>query len=183
MFVYGLRVEVCTDHQPLMALFTRSNVSARVLSWALELQKYNLKMVYLKGATNKVADALSRGLANTQDLERSDPMPNELIVGTMAEEHQWTSQLRTDSVYGKVITVLENDDVQHKVEFPGLARSYTTADFVFFQGYLWLVDKENYRKVVPREHREEMFLDAHSALLAGHFGPQKILRVLSKEFF
>ncbi|EYC34955.1 hypothetical protein Y032_1232g3776, partial [Ancylostoma ceylanicum] len=121
MFVYGLRVEVCTDHQPLMALFNRSNVSARVLRWALELQKYNLKMVYLKGAANKVADALSRGTVNTQHVERSDSIPNELIVATISEENKWTSQLRNDPVYGKVITALENDDAQNKVEFPGVA--------------------------------------------------------------
>ncbi|EYB84337.1 hypothetical protein Y032_0318g2346 [Ancylostoma ceylanicum] len=183
MFVYGLRVEVCTDHQPLMALFNRSNVSARVLRWALELQKYNLKMVYLKGAANKVADALSRGTVNTQHVERSDSIPNELIVATISEENKWTSQLRNDPVYGKVITALENDDAQNKVEFPGVARSYTTSDFVLFQGYLCFADKENYRKVVPRKHRKEVFLDAHPALLAGHFGPRKILRALTKEFF
>uniref|UniRef100_A0A7I5E8K4 RT_RNaseH domain-containing protein n=1 Tax=Haemonchus contortus TaxID=6289 RepID=A0A7I5E8K4_HAECO len=48
MFVYGPPIHVYTDHQPLTALFTRSNVSARVLRWALELQAYNIKFVYVK---------------------------------------------------------------------------------------------------------------------------------------
>lgn len=49
MFVYGLPVEVFTDHQPLTALFKRTNVSGRVLRWALELQRYDLKVTFLKG--------------------------------------------------------------------------------------------------------------------------------------
>lgn len=44
MFIYGLPTVVMTDHQPLTALFKRTNVSARVLRWFLELQRYNLEI-------------------------------------------------------------------------------------------------------------------------------------------
>lgn len=54
--MYGLPIEVFADHQALTALFKRVNLSARILRWLLELQKYNVKVVYLKGATNKVAE-------------------------------------------------------------------------------------------------------------------------------
>lgn len=43
-FIYGLPTIIGTDHQSLTSLFKRTNVSAKVLRWALEVQKYNLKM-------------------------------------------------------------------------------------------------------------------------------------------
>ncbi|KAL6735245.1 hypothetical protein Aduo_005704 [Ancylostoma duodenale] len=46
-FIYGLPTVVRTDHQSLTSLFKRTNVSARVLRWALEVQKYNLKIEYV----------------------------------------------------------------------------------------------------------------------------------------
>ncbi|EYB94915.1 hypothetical protein Y032_0166g90 [Ancylostoma ceylanicum] len=38
-FIYGLKTVVRTDHEALTCLFKQTNVSARVLRWALEVQK------------------------------------------------------------------------------------------------------------------------------------------------
>lgn len=62
MFIYGLPTIVLTDHQPLTALFKRIIVSAKVLRWSLEV--YNLEIKYVKGKTNVIADAMSRGAAS-----------------------------------------------------------------------------------------------------------------------
>ncbi|XGW19137.1 hypothetical protein V3C99_003171, partial [Haemonchus contortus] len=55
-FVYGLDVVIRTDHQPLTCLFKRTNISARVLRWALEIQNYKIKIEYVAGKANAVAD-------------------------------------------------------------------------------------------------------------------------------
>ncbi|XGW22880.1 hypothetical protein V3C99_005255, partial [Haemonchus contortus] len=69
-----------------------------------ELQKYDKKIVCLKGAANNVADALSRGAVSLKDLSIVESIPNELIVGAVREESEGTAELRQHSVYGKVIT-------------------------------------------------------------------------------
>ncbi|KAL6737860.1 hypothetical protein Aduo_011470 [Ancylostoma duodenale] len=107
MFVHRLPVEVYTDHQALTALFKLTNVSARVLRWALEMQKYNLEMIYLKGAANRVADALSRGATSPQDSTREEPIPNELIDASTTEGSYWTRELREHPTYGQIISDLE----------------------------------------------------------------------------
>ncbi|XGW20173.1 hypothetical protein V3C99_003753, partial [Haemonchus contortus] len=183
MFVYGLPIHVYTDHQPLTALFTRSNVSARVLRWALELQAYNIKFVYVKGAANRVADALSRGAVDAATLEENTSIPNELIVASTTEEPEWTRELRQDAIYGKVITALEHGMLSEEVVFPNQIRKMKVADFMLQDGYLCVLDKENVRRVVPKVFRKQVFHDAHSALLAGHFGARKVLRELSRRVF
>uniref|UniRef100_A0A0N4X3J8 RT_RNaseH domain-containing protein n=1 Tax=Haemonchus placei TaxID=6290 RepID=A0A0N4X3J8_HAEPC len=80
MLVYELPVKGYSDHLPLTALFKRTNVSARVPSWALELQKYNMEIIHLKGAVNRAADALSRGAVPSDEGKKLGCIPNELIV-------------------------------------------------------------------------------------------------------
>ncbi|KAL6726943.1 hypothetical protein Aduo_008868 [Ancylostoma duodenale] len=141
MFVYGLPVEVYTDHQALTALFKRTNVSARVLRWALELQKYNLKMIYLKGAANRVADALSRGATSPKYGDSEEPIPNELIVASATEESEWTRELRKHAIYGQIISDLEEGKLSHIVKFSETSRTYKVADFVMNRGFLTIVEK------------------------------------------
>uniref|UniRef100_A0A7I4YM38 RNA-directed DNA polymerase n=1 Tax=Haemonchus contortus TaxID=6289 RepID=A0A7I4YM38_HAECO len=65
-FVYGVRTVVRTDHAPLKTLFKRANVSPRILRWALEIQRYDVVIEYIKGTANAVADALSRGIVKAK---------------------------------------------------------------------------------------------------------------------
>ncbi|KAL6730064.1 hypothetical protein Aduo_001060 [Ancylostoma duodenale] len=182
MFVYGLPVEVYTDHQALTALFRRSNVSARVLRWALELQKYDLRMIYLKGAANKVADALSRGATSCDEVEQSF-VTDELIVAATTQDAEWLKLLRKDPVYSVVIKGLETGDLHGDVELRGYSRKLKVADFTLADGKLLLLRDHVAVEVVPKQYRRKVFDDAHSGLLAGHFGPRKVFRILSKRVF
>lgn len=94
MFVYGLPVEVDMDHQAITAS-QRSNVSPRVLRWALEFQKYWVKIIYVKGAKNRVADALSIPISESK---MKEPTPNETIVARTSGEPDWTTERRAHPV-------------------------------------------------------------------------------------
>lgn len=143
MFIYGLKVELYTDHQPLTALFNRTNVSGRILRWAPEVQQYNVQVIYLKGAANKVADALSRGsvYCELNKEHRSLAQANDTTVANISEEPSWTKELRSDPVYSKIIDALENGRTDMKVVLPGYRR-LKVADFAIHAGYLSLLDKE-----------------------------------------
>ncbi|VDO24210.1 unnamed protein product, partial [Heligmosomoides polygyrus] len=57
------------------------------------------------------------------------------------------------------------------------------ADFLMDHGYLVLVQNDSVRRVVPPSKRRGVFDEAHAGLLAGHFGPKKLLRQLSRRVF
>ena len=51
---------VCTDNNPLTYILTTPNLDALGHRWVAALAGYNMKLEYLKGSDNKVADTLSR---------------------------------------------------------------------------------------------------------------------------
>ena len=57
-------VTVETDHKPLEAIFKKSLLAAPIhlQRMLLQLQRYNLKVKYIKGSTQYVADLLSRAI-------------------------------------------------------------------------------------------------------------------------
>ena len=58
---------VCTDNNPLTYILTTPNLDALGQRWVAALAGYNMKLEYLRGSNNKVADALSR--VSTQKLD------------------------------------------------------------------------------------------------------------------
>ena len=60
-FIWGAKVKCFTDNSALTYLFkSDSDKSARVARWCLDLQPYNLQVLHTSGASNRVADGLSR---------------------------------------------------------------------------------------------------------------------------
>ena len=57
-----------TDNNPLTYILTTPNLDALGHCWVAALAGYNMKLEYLKGSNNKVADALSR--VSTQKLDK-----------------------------------------------------------------------------------------------------------------
>lgn len=59
-WLYGTKIRVVTDHNPLTYLTRSTSSSARLTRWSLALQKYDIEISHIKGALNSCADALSR---------------------------------------------------------------------------------------------------------------------------
>ena len=55
-------VLVYTDHNPLVFINRMKDKNERLLRWSLVLQEYNLKICYIRGKGNVIADALSRAV-------------------------------------------------------------------------------------------------------------------------
>ena len=58
--VYGSKITVVCDHNPLQYIRDCAPKSAKLLRWSLALQEFNLDIKYNRASDNVVADYLSR---------------------------------------------------------------------------------------------------------------------------
>ncbi|CAM4708783.1 unnamed protein product [Caretta caretta] len=59
-YVWGRRFHLQTDHAALKWLHTVKENNKKLLRWSLALQDFDFDIQHIAGASNKVADALSR---------------------------------------------------------------------------------------------------------------------------
>ncbi|CAM4470058.1 unnamed protein product [Caretta caretta] len=59
-YVWGRRFHLQTDHVALKWLHTVKETNKKLLRWSLALQDFDFNIQHISGASNKVADALSR---------------------------------------------------------------------------------------------------------------------------
>lgn len=81
-YLYGRHFHLCTDHQPLLSLFSEKRAvppqaSARIQRWALTLSMYEYTLVFKRTMDHANADALSR--LPLPEHPTSVPLPAETI--------------------------------------------------------------------------------------------------------
>jgi len=59
-FIFGVKVTIFSDHNPLMYLRECAPKSAKLTRWALGLQDFDLSWEFRPGSKNQAADCLSR---------------------------------------------------------------------------------------------------------------------------
>ncbi|WMV41372.1 hypothetical protein MTR67_034757 [Solanum verrucosum] len=59
-YLYGVHVDVFTDHKSLQYVFSQKDLNIRQQMWLELLKDYDMSVLYHPGKANVVADALSR---------------------------------------------------------------------------------------------------------------------------
>lgn len=70
-YIYGREFDLECDHEPLKWLqvkYTGKDINPRLQRWLVQLGEYNMKINYIKGELNKVADFLSRINSDTNEI-------------------------------------------------------------------------------------------------------------------
>ncbi|KAH7707859.1 gagpol and env protein precursor [Aphelenchoides avenae] len=155
-FVSNAHIIVRTDHQPLVYLFKQSNLSNRLLRWADKIQPYcnddKLKIEYIKGEKNRVADSLSRncvpdGKAQTLRTRATA----DIMSGVFFEDSD--AQLAALNELGLVL------------EAKRLAKMMPSGRVV---------------PVVPARQARSVYDQYHSGLFGGHSGLYKTIQLMEK---
>uniref|UniRef100_A0A914YI82 RNA-directed DNA polymerase n=1 Tax=Panagrolaimus superbus TaxID=310955 RepID=A0A914YI82_9BILA len=99
-FVMGAKILVRTDHQPLVGLLKKGNLSPQLIRWALELQEYQeLTIQFVKGKFNVVADALSRCHSDSNCGEHTEVVESVVLLIENKSSETWFDMLTADPFY------------------------------------------------------------------------------------
>lgn len=95
-YIFGKEFDLLTDHQPIKWLHVKhsgKDINPRIQRWLVQLGEYNMKIDYIKGNDNKVADFLSRINTETNEINSletdltfntaSNPIPNNIRLDTL----------------------------------------------------------------------------------------------------
>ncbi|GFW04277.1 retrovirus-related Pol polyprotein from transposon 297 [Trichonephila clavipes] len=66
-YIEGTEITVASDHQPLKWLLNLKSPTERLARWAIKIQSFNLKVQYIPGKANVVADMLSRPVTQEEE--------------------------------------------------------------------------------------------------------------------
>ncbi|GFX15917.1 retrovirus-related Pol polyprotein from transposon 17.6 [Trichonephila clavipes] len=172
-YIEGTEITVASDHQPLKWLLNLKSPTGRLARWALEIQSFNLKVQYIPGNANVVADMLSRPV--TQE-EESFCEENNITIADMPTRScndMREVQLKDDNLK-KII-----DSFESPLKTEEYA-NWTERGFLMNQGVLYRyvpdADSAEAQLVIPTAERELIMERHHNDPMAGHYGEEGTFR-------
>jgi hypothetical protein len=142
-YLEGARVIVASDHQPLKWLMSLRSPSGRLARWALLLQSFDLRVDYIPGRRNVVADMLSRPpIADLDASSKLEACFASINIPTVSATELRNEQSK-DETLKKIVLCFEDGADE------GLAR-WTDRGYVMSGGILY--------RYVPDSETEELQL-------------------------
>jgi len=135
----GIRFRIFTDQFAPQWLWTKKELTARLMRWALKLEQYDYKVVYKSGKLNKDRDLLSRypveypATGDLGCLSAGDTRPvdsgNELwaLGYTGSGEHHIVAHVELSTYNERMIIEAQQQDEQCQGILSGLSETQTFA--------------------------------------------------------
>lgn len=134
-YLYGTKVKILTDHQPLTFTLSQKNTNAKLKRWKAYLEEHDHEILYKPGKTNVVADALSRIVCSITSTQHSAQTCDDFyIISTEAPINVFHHQ---------VIIKIGTDNKVTESPFPGITRITITMNS-FNENSILQVLKDNF---------------------------------------
>lgn len=91
-YLYGKKFSICTDHRPLVYLFSMKEPSSRLTKFRLALEEYDFDITYIQGSRNVVADALSR-ISSSELKDINNKINQDVFVTTRSQTRELTNKI------------------------------------------------------------------------------------------
>ncbi|GFW33568.1 retrovirus-related Pol polyprotein from transposon opus [Trichonephila clavipes] len=155
-YIEGMEITVASDHQPLKWLLNLKSPTGRLARWALKIQSFNLKVQYIPGKANVVADMLSRLV--TQE-EESFCEPNNITIADMPTRSCKDMQYANWTERG----FLMNQGILYR--------------------YVPDADSAEAQLVIPTAERELIMQRHHNDPMTGHFGEDGTFQKIAERYY
>ena len=161
-YLMGIHFTCITDHHALRYLTTQPTISQRQARWMQLMQQFDFDIVYRPGKTNVVADALSR-----------HPTLSAVAAASHGILARIAAAQRSDPFCRKVIAHIANG----KGAMPDVVVTGT--------GLVMDSTGPSLRPYVPPDSalRTSLLHEYHDSPTAGHFGPDRTIECLARDYF
>ncbi|GFS73216.1 retrovirus-related Pol polyprotein from transposon 17.6 [Trichonephila clavipes] len=178
-YIEGTEITVASDHQPLKWLLNLKSPTGRLARWALEIQSFNLKVQYIPGKANVVADMLSHPV--TQEEE------------SFCEENITIADMPTRSCKDMREAQLKDDNLKKIIDSfesplkPEEYANWTERGFLMNQGvlhrYVPDADSAEAQLVIPTAERELIMERHHNDPMAGYYGEEGTFQKIARRYY
>uniref|UniRef100_A0A8C1X2E4 Gypsy retrotransposon integrase-like protein 1 n=1 Tax=Cyprinus carpio TaxID=7962 RepID=A0A8C1X2E4_CYPCA len=175
--VYGVPIRVQSDHKPLEAIFSKpiGAAPARLQRMLLQLQRYDIHIVYTPGNQMHIADTLSRAYIQSDATESLDLSEEKVVYALNGESpcgnimHMIQQATQSDPELQLIQQLHEQGWPDRKKNVPLAAQAYwPVRHTISIDDELLMKDD---RIIVPRALRPEVLKRLHAA----HQGIQRSL--------
>jgi hypothetical protein len=179
-YVDGSEITVASDHQPLKWLLSLKSPTGRLARWALEIQSFNLKVQYVPGKANVIADMLSRPVTSEEVSPCEISNFNVVDMPTRSVKDMRESQMKDENLK-KIIDSFES--TQKTEDYA----NWTERGFLMNQGVLYRyvpdADSEEAQLVIPTDERETIMQQHHNDPMAGHYGEEGTFQRIARRYY
>ncbi|GFX47953.1 transposon Tf2-11 polyprotein [Trichonephila clavipes] len=177
-YIEGTEITVASDHQPLKWLLNLKSPNGRLARWALEIQSFNLKVQYIPGKANAVADMLSRPVTQEESFcEANNTTIADMPTRSCMDMRE--AQLKDDN-FKKIITSFESPLKTEEYA------NWTERGFLMNQGVLYRyvhnANSAEAQLVIPTAERE-LIMQRHNDPMAGHYGEDGTFQKIAKRYY
>jgi hypothetical protein len=197
------QVLIFTDHKNLEYFSTTKVLNRRQARWAMDLAEFDFKIIYRPGLQNGKADALSRrselcplrgdsgefrpihtvlkpGQREPVNRQASFTSISNQMICSSAQLKRLEVEKFADSFLDTVRTYTANDETYQteleKVRKDQTSTGVTEEDgLLYYKLRLWIPDSNDLRQMVAEAE--------HDSKVAGHFGQDKTLELMTRHFF
>ena len=168
-YIFGRRVTVETDHQPLITIMKKPLHMAptRLQKMMMKLKRYNINLVYKRGKELYIADTLSRAYLPNDGTAEPEEEEYE-VMAVMPMSNSRLKKLQNDTAEDKTCQIIKklvkNGWPQHYKDVPISARPYHhIRDELSYENELVM---RGTRVVVPKAQQQDIVKQLHK----GHPG-------------
>lgn len=179
-YLQGVKFTVVTDHQALMWLQTKKDLTGRLMRWALILQTYDFKVVYKSGKIHKDVDHLSRNPIQVNAISYGRRGTVRVDTNTHDEDYEEVSEQGSFQTanYGEETLYLDEDRIKREQKedtFCKKCREAKNGRYTTLRGLLVEKNGRFMRIVLPRCLFTQAMYTLHDDPTSAHGGYRKTL--------
>lgn len=181
-YIYGVEVEIWTDHAPLRYLDNIKTLSVRIQRLKSKIIDFDFIIKYRKGLLNQVCDAMSRNpVFDPPTYEQKLQKDRDLTICHVTVINLPIEQ-RNDPVLNKIIQALDNPDISDQVWIRKSRNYFLNQENVLMYKHM---SKGNTTHLIalPNCRKNEILCNFHDHPFAAHLGVDKTYKKIVERYF